>query len=40
MHDAKGVCADEIIRDFEGSGRAGLGVILEHLAPAGDARIG
>ena len=40
MRDAARVLADQVVADFERAGRAGLGVVLEHLAPAGDAGVG
>ena len=40
INHAAGVLADEIVADFQRAGGTGLGVVLEHLAPAGDAGIG
>lgn len=34
------VLADEIVGHFERASSAGLGVVLEHFAPAGDAGVG
>ena len=38
--DAARILADQVVADLQRAGGAGLGVVLEHLAPAGDAGIG
>ena len=39
VNDRPRVLTDQVIGDFERAGGAGLGVVLEHLAPTGDAGI-
>ena len=34
VHHTAGIPADEVVAHLQGPGRAGLGVVLEHLAPA------
>ena len=38
--DAARVLTDEIVADFQRPGGTGLGVVLEHLTPSGDAGVG
>ena len=40
VSDSARILANEIVRHFQGAGRTGFGIILEHFAPTGDAGIG
>ena len=40
VHDPRRILADQVVADFQRPGGAGLGVVLQHLAPAGDPGVG